>query len=90
MKEQQTSYEAVITLHKSAKINYTKLIGNLRMYKRSVIEIGETPEAFSVKINAADPTALKASFNSILRDIQVIESVRKVKVPQMRRKSKNI
>jgi tRNA threonylcarbamoyladenosine modification (KEOPS) complex Pcc1 subunit len=80
----EARYEAVVTMRKTGKINYTKLIGKLTTYKRSSIALAETPAAFTVKITASDPAALKSSLNSVIKDIQVIESVRKVKIPQTR------
>ncbi len=84
------AFTAVISLKKGGRVSYTRLIGRISEYKRSSISMRETPSEFTVRIEAKDATALKASLNAILKDIQVIESVRRVKVPQIRQKSKNI
>ena len=83
-------FTATISIKKPSGINYTELIGKTSQYKRSTISMSEKPTALKIRIEAKDATALKASLNAILKDIQVIESVSRVKIPQIGAKSKNI
>lgn len=72
---QKSRFEAIITLAKAQKLEYTKIMGKLRAYKRSSIAIREGPGSFSITIKAEDATALRASVNAMMRQIQVIEGV---------------
>ncbi|MDE1857103.1 MAG: hypothetical protein KGH98_03405 [Candidatus Micrarchaeota archaeon] len=66
-------HRAEITVTKSAGVNYLKVIGSKREYKRSSVSMSETKTEITVRIKAEDPTALKASINSVLNDIEIVE-----------------
>jgi tRNA threonylcarbamoyladenosine modification (KEOPS) complex Pcc1 subunit len=71
-KEHKNQLRLVIA--KDPKINYRKILGNSLKHERSTTAIKEEKETLIVEITAADLTALRASANSILRDLQVIEA----------------
>jgi tRNA threonylcarbamoyladenosine modification (KEOPS) complex Pcc1 subunit len=66
-------YQAALNISKATQISYKKVLGDMRSYKRSRITMLESKKGFEVKIIADDLTALRASINSITRDMQVIE-----------------
>jgi tRNA threonylcarbamoyladenosine modification (KEOPS) complex Pcc1 subunit len=70
-----TLYSANIRIPKRNGLKYTKIIGKISTYKRSGIEIKEGKKALDISITADDITALRASMNSIMRDLQVVEQV---------------
>ena len=69
-------YTTTIMIPKSLKINYGKALGELREHKRSGMKIQETQTTIKITIETNDLTALRASANSIIRDISVIESAK--------------
>lgn len=66
----------VIVLGKAEKLNYSKILGKSIKHNRSAITVKETKEKLTITIKAKDATALRASANSILRDLQIIESTK--------------
>jgi tRNA threonylcarbamoyladenosine modification (KEOPS) complex Pcc1 subunit len=78
-------YTAKIVLPKMTKSSYRVLLGVQRKQKRSSIKIKEGASRVIVEVEADDATALRASLNTLIRDIQVIEAAKQVsesKVPQ--------
>ncbi len=73
------TYSAEIHVEKASSLNYSKALGKIKSYKRSSVSIKETSRILTVSIEAHDATALRASVNAIMRDVQVIESA--VKIP---------
>jgi tRNA threonylcarbamoyladenosine modification (KEOPS) complex Pcc1 subunit len=67
------AYTASITVPKRKEMDYVKVLGIQREQKRSGIGITEKKECLEISITAKDITALRASMNSIIRDLQVIE-----------------
>lgn len=65
-----------LVLTKQGKLNYSKILGRSIKHDRSSITLKETKERLTISIKAKDTTALRASTNSILRDLQVIESTK--------------
>lgn len=65
-----------ITLEKEKDLNYTKILGKNIGHSRSTIKIKEGKTELIIEIYANDATALRASANSILRDLQVIEATK--------------
>ncbi len=59
-------------------LNYTKIIGKNTTHSRSTIKMQEDKRNLTIEITAKDATALRASTNSILRDLQTIEGVSKI------------
>ncbi len=70
---------ATITIKKKAGIKYSSII-KLRKYKRSSIKVAERKGSVNFRIAADDATALRASANAVLRELQVIEGIEKVKL----------
>ncbi len=68
------SYKATITIAKRLPIEYKGVIGGYKAYRRSSISTKEDKASISISIAADDATALRASLNSIMRDIRIIES----------------
>lgn len=66
---------AVVMIPRIKGLSYNGLIRQTERYKRSSISISNAGTAIKVRISADDVTALRASVNAILRDVQVIESV---------------
>jgi tRNA threonylcarbamoyladenosine modification (KEOPS) complex Pcc1 subunit len=80
-------YQAQISMQKSnTKIKYAELISNQKTYKRSTIQFKEHPNSLKFIIKANDTTALRATINSILKEIYLIENVLKVKIPQNKKR----
>lgn len=71
-------YSAVVAVKKSAKISYRGLLGKMIGQKKGKIKIEETKETIKVTITADDISSFRAAFNSITKDISVIESVSKI------------
>ncbi len=71
------SYTCLIKVTKDSKINYKRILGstNSVRYKRSQISIKEKAEDLEIKISAKDAGALRATINSVLRDLHVIEQL---------------
>ncbi len=61
-------------LNKKYSTNYKKIMGKEKQRKRSKTEIEETEQNLKVYITATDNSALRASINATLRDINSIES----------------
>lgn len=66
-----------IVIPKNSEVNYRKILDvkSKTTYKRSMVEIKETGKNLVIRISANDLVALRASINSILRDIQVISVI---------------
>ncbi len=47
-----------------------------RRYKRSSVRIGEARDRLRIEISAQDVTALMASTNTVLRELQIIEATK--------------
>lgn len=70
-------YRCIIMLPAASRLEYlTALQGG--KYKRSSITVASTASGASIEIRASDATALRASANSVLRDLQVIEASSKI------------
>lgn len=65
-----------IILAKEPKINYARMLGKNAKHDRSAVKIKEGSKELVIEITAKDATALRASANSILRDLQVIEATK--------------
>jgi|GEM_PF-1162974 tRNA threonylcarbamoyladenosine modification (KEOPS) complex Pcc1 subunit len=68
-----------LVVPKDPKINYKRLLNNQTNHERSNTAIKEQKETLIIEITAKDLTALRASANSILRDLQVIEATKALK-----------
>jgi Transcription factor Pcc1 len=69
-------FKLKLILKREPKLKYTKLLSARTKQGRSTIHITQTKQSIIIEINAHDATALRASTNSLLRDLQVIESTR--------------
>jgi tRNA threonylcarbamoyladenosine modification (KEOPS) complex Pcc1 subunit len=67
-------YTARIVFPKATKSSYKSLLGTQREQKRSTIKITELNGTVIIEAEAADVTALRATLNALIRDIQVIEA----------------
>lgn len=76
MRPEESALSLEITLPKDGSISYTKILGKFPIQKRSTIIIKESKTTLIISIKAKDATALRASTNSILRDLQVIEATK--------------
>ncbi|MFI5412309.1 MAG: KEOPS complex subunit Pcc1 [Candidatus Micrarchaeales archaeon] len=66
-------HKALIIIPKKVKLEYKKALAGTREHKRSGMQIEETAKELRITIKTSDLTALRATINSIMRDIQVIE-----------------
>ena len=69
---------------KHTEANYTKILGKPRNSLRSTTAVKEGKSYLEITISAGDLSALRASTNTIMRDISTVESVlsqTKVKTP---------
>jgi tRNA threonylcarbamoyladenosine modification (KEOPS) complex Pcc1 subunit len=96
-KKQKINAYAEITINKHPKINYKKVLAlpSTRAYARSSTEIKEDKGRLKIVIKAEDITALRASINSIMRDLQVIAAIDRLekktgRIPQKVKIYKNI
>ncbi len=65
-----------ITIKKDPKIKYLKILSQKGKKERSTTSLKEKGSELIIKIAAKDATALRASVNSVLRDLQVIEATK--------------
>lgn len=79
--------EAKITIKKGTEIKLKNIISqtNIKNFDRSNTTVSETAKEFIITIKAKDLTALRASVNSILRDLKVVEETSRA-VPQITKK----
>ncbi len=66
---------ASVTIQKRKGLNYTGMLVQTGKYKRSRMSVSDLGKTLKVVVTATDTTALRASLNSLLRDLQVVESV---------------
>ena len=71
-------YSAEIIIAKDKGRDYKAILGESKTYKRGAMSISETGRELKISIKADDATALRASINMVLRDMQVINSVEKL------------
>ncbi|MDE1832819.1 MAG: hypothetical protein KGH58_00165 [Candidatus Micrarchaeota archaeon] len=79
-------FTATIRIIKSRGISYGRALGDMGPHERSSIRIKETPGVFQIEISARDPAALRATINSALKDLHVLESVPAPEVPHLGKK----
>ena len=65
---------AILKIAKRRGLRYKSIIGAQRSYKRSKVLIKESDSEIEIRVTALDPGALKASINSVLKDIETIEN----------------
>ncbi|MDE1870685.1 MAG: CTAG/PCC1 family protein [Candidatus Micrarchaeota archaeon] len=65
-----------LVIRKTDEVNYSKILGDNKRHRRSAISIRENGKMLIIEIKASDLTALRASANSILRNLQVINATR--------------
>lgn len=68
-----------LVLEKTDRLSYSRTLGRKIRHDRSNIFLKETAGKLTITIKAKDLTALRASANSILRDMQVIEATKNSK-----------
>ena len=79
-------FTATIRIIKSRAISYRKALGDMSPHERSSIRIKETSKLLQIDISARDPAALRATLNSALKDLHVVESVSAPEVPLLGKK----
>lgn len=72
----QESVYLKLVMPKDDTINYSKILGKKSTHKRSTIKIKEDKKLLAIEIESNDITALRASANSILRNLQVIKATK--------------
>ncbi len=72
------NYQAIIKIRKKENIKYNQII-NKYQNQRSITRIKESSLIAFFNVRAKDITALRASINSIMRDVKVIEDSISVK-----------
>lgn len=81
------SCSAVLRIQKGdPSLDYKSLLGASRAYKRSSMSVRESAREITFTIEASDATALRASVNSVLRDIKIVEGAATAPIPQKRKK----
>jgi hypothetical protein len=68
----KASFRLIIA--KEPGLKYSRLLSRSKRYGRSTMKVKETSSTVTIEINATDLTALRASANSVLRDLQVISA----------------
>ncbi|MDE1810540.1 MAG: CTAG/PCC1 family protein [Candidatus Micrarchaeota archaeon] len=68
-------YSATIRINKASSASYKKALGEIKAHDRSRIAIKETSSLLQIDIHAKDAAALRATINSALKDLHVVESV---------------
>ncbi|MGC8586262.1 MAG: KEOPS complex subunit Pcc1 [Candidatus Micrarchaeia archaeon] len=78
----------VVAVLKTEDRNYKKILGIKRTsrYKRSTMSAKVEGHKFVIEIHARDFTAMRATINSVLRDLQIASA----KIPIKRQKSKSL
>lgn len=69
------AYKVTMVLLKKEPALYTKIIGKARQYERSDMQVKESKNRITISITANDLAAMKASINSVMRDLQTLENV---------------
>jgi hypothetical protein len=65
-----------LILEKEPKLKYKKLFEISPRKGRSIVTIKEMKNNLIIEIKAKDATALRATTNSLMRDLQVIEATK--------------
>ena len=65
-----------LILEKERGLDYSYILTNSKKYNRSTLRINNRGNSLILEITAKDTTALRASANSVLRDMQIIEATR--------------
>ena len=65
-----------LALKKEPKLKYSSILNKSAKHGRSAVKIQDKKDTLLIEITASDSTALRASINAILRDLQVIEATK--------------
>jgi tRNA threonylcarbamoyladenosine modification (KEOPS) complex Pcc1 subunit len=77
MSSAKANITLTLILNKTEKLNYSRILGKRGVkHDRSRTTLKETSNNLTITIKATDATALRASANSVLRDLQIIESTK--------------
>ncbi|MGD0728513.1 MAG: KEOPS complex subunit Pcc1 [Candidatus Micrarchaeaceae archaeon] len=76
MPKQGEKFQLKLIINKEKALEYSKILSIKTEHKRSNIKLKEIKGTLFIEISAKDATALRASANSILRDLQVIEATK--------------
>ena len=75
-KAQPPEFHLTLTFRKDKNLNYSKILNLKTAHKRSTLRQKEKKSLLTIEIRAKDATALRASANSLFRDLQVIEATK--------------
>ena len=78
MKAKKYASKIQIVIPKKSKAKYTEILERYKRYRRSSIRLSENSEELIIIIEAKDLNALKASTNGIIREIQIIDRIKKL------------
>lgn len=65
-----------LTIKKDPALDYAMLFKSEKAHSRSTTKVTNAKGSVTIEIKATDPTALRASANSVLRDLQVISATK--------------
>jgi tRNA threonylcarbamoyladenosine modification (KEOPS) complex Pcc1 subunit len=65
-----------LILVKEPNINYSRIFKKQIQHQRSTVTVSQTKRHLVIEIKARDATALRASANSLIRNLQVIEATK--------------
>ena len=65
-----------LVLSKEPKLKYSSILHKNMKHGRSDVKVQEKKDSLTIEITATDSTALRASINTILRGLQVIEATK--------------
>ncbi len=71
-------YSAVIVVRGRHRRHYKRLLGAAMERRRSSVSVKAGPSAISIEVSASDPTALRASLTTVLRELQVIDAMERL------------
>jgi len=72
-RKQSKLFHALVKIPKSRGSKYMGIIGTGKERERSRTKVKEGKDTITIEVTASDMASLRASFNAITRDIQVVE-----------------
>ena len=73
-----------LVIAKEPSLNYIRILGKNTKHSRSSVKLKEDESTLTIEIVSKDTTSMRASANSILRDLQVIDAT-KITKPKSKR-----
>lgn len=75
-KKETNKVQLKLILKKEPNLAYKPIFGKIASHSRSRVKLSETKDRLVVTISSEDTTSLRASTNTILRKLQIIEATR--------------